>query len=138
MVVKITKQGYYWPSMHKDAAKIIHDCAQCKEQSMAKKTAGKDAIEAVSVWPFSHWGVNILGPLPTTQEIAESIVAKDNKDTTKENAKRKESKEEASIKEAYYQNKLHRYHDIRSNRSTYKLGDFVLLSLSDTESSQTW
>ncbi|GKC10249.1 reverse transcriptase domain-containing protein [Tanacetum coccineum] len=69
--------------------------------------------------------------------IAESIVAKDNKDTTKENAKRKESKEVASIKEAYYQNKLRRYHDVRSNRSTYKLGDFVLLSLSDTESSQT-
>ncbi|GKA44699.1 hypothetical protein Tco_0737495 [Tanacetum coccineum] len=111
------------------------------EQSMAKKTARKDAIAAVSIWPFSHWGVNILGPLPTTQEIrgstnnqlegskafqrrhihsseaiiliAESIIAKDNRDTTKENAKRKESKEVASIEEASYQNKLRRYHDVR-------------------------
>ncbi|GKB72503.1 reverse transcriptase domain-containing protein, partial [Tanacetum coccineum] len=51
MVVKITKQGYYWPSMHRD-------------------------------------------------------VVKDNRSSTKENAKRKKSKEVASIKEAYYQNKL--------------------------------
>ncbi|GJW82179.1 reverse transcriptase domain-containing protein [Tanacetum coccineum] len=159
MVVKIIKQGYYWPSMHRDAAKIIHDCAQCKEQSMAKKIAGKDVIAVVSVWGFSHWGVNILGPLPTTSgglkflaivvehstngsesiiPIAESIISKDNRDTTKENAKRKESKEVASIEEAYYQNKLRRYHDVRSNRSTYKLGDFVLLLLSDTKSPHTW
>ncbi|GJW73228.1 reverse transcriptase domain-containing protein [Tanacetum coccineum] len=48
MVVKITKQGYYWPSMHRDAAKIIQNCAQCKEQSMAKKAAGKNAIAAGS------------------------------------------------------------------------------------------
>ncbi|GKC17715.1 hypothetical protein Tco_1014497 [Tanacetum coccineum] len=65
--------------------------------------------------------------------IAESFVAKDNRNSTKENAKRKESKELASIEEAYYQNKLRKYHDVRGNRSTYKLGDFVLLSLSDTE-----
>ncbi|GJX39003.1 reverse transcriptase domain-containing protein, partial [Tanacetum coccineum] len=25
MVVRITKQGYYWPSMHRDAAKILQD-----------------------------------------------------------------------------------------------------------------
>ncbi|GKB16919.1 reverse transcriptase domain-containing protein [Tanacetum coccineum] len=33
MVVRITKQGYYWPSMHKEAAKAIQDCNKCKEQS---------------------------------------------------------------------------------------------------------
>ncbi|GKB63491.1 reverse transcriptase domain-containing protein [Tanacetum coccineum] len=48
-----------------DATKINQNCAQCKEQSMAKKAAGKDAIAAGSVWPSSHWGVSILGPLPT-------------------------------------------------------------------------
>nr|GEU54316.1 reverse transcriptase domain-containing protein [Tanacetum cinerariifolium] len=31
MVVRITKQGYYWPSMHMEAAKIIQDCNKCKE-----------------------------------------------------------------------------------------------------------
>ncbi|GKC50236.1 reverse transcriptase domain-containing protein [Tanacetum coccineum] len=35
-----------------------------------------------------------------------SFVPKDNRSSTKENATRKESKEVASIEEAYYQNKL--------------------------------
>ncbi|GJR33276.1 hypothetical protein Tco_1109508 [Tanacetum coccineum] len=65
---------------------------------------------------------------------AESVVPKGKGYATKENAKRKEGEETevASIKEAYYQNKLRMYHNIRSNCSTFKLGDFVLLSLSIT------
>ncbi|GJY61760.1 reverse transcriptase domain-containing protein [Tanacetum coccineum] len=66
MVVKITKHGYYETSMHRDVPKIIQNCAQCKEQSMAKKAARKDAIAVKSIWPFNHWGVSILGPLPTS------------------------------------------------------------------------
>ncbi|GJS23743.1 putative nucleotidyltransferase, ribonuclease H [Tanacetum coccineum] len=65
MVVRITKQGYYWPSMHKDVSRIIQDCEKCKEQSVVKKRAKIEAIVAGNAWPFSHWGVNILGPLST-------------------------------------------------------------------------
>ncbi|GKB05395.1 reverse transcriptase domain-containing protein [Tanacetum coccineum] len=64
MVVRITKQGYYWPSMHRDAAKILQDCEKCKEKSAIRKVAESSAMMAESGWPFSHWGVNILGPLP--------------------------------------------------------------------------
>ncbi|GKD16163.1 reverse transcriptase domain-containing protein [Tanacetum coccineum] len=40
--------------------------------------------------------------------IAENAVTKDDRERTKEVTKIKESKEVASIEEAYYQNKLHR------------------------------
>ncbi|GJV43222.1 reverse transcriptase domain-containing protein [Tanacetum coccineum] len=46
MVVRITKQGYYWPSMHRDVSRIIQDCEQCKEQSVVKKRAEIGAIAA--------------------------------------------------------------------------------------------
>ncbi|GJZ67036.1 reverse transcriptase domain-containing protein [Tanacetum coccineum] len=71
---------------------------------------------------------------------AESLAPRGKGYATKENAKRKEGKERevASIKEAYYQNKLRMYHNIRSNCSTFKLGDFVLLSLSSTDGQQVW
>ncbi|GJX69136.1 reverse transcriptase domain-containing protein [Tanacetum coccineum] len=52
-------------------------------------------------------------------------VAKDDRGRTNEVTKRKESKEVASIEEAYYQNELHRYHNKRSNYSIYKVGDFI-------------
>ncbi|GKB07720.1 reverse transcriptase domain-containing protein [Tanacetum coccineum] len=49
---------------------------------------------------------------------------------SKERAERKRNEERdvALIEEAYYQNKLQRYHDTRSGRSTFSLGDFILLS----------
>ncbi|GJR40955.1 reverse transcriptase domain-containing protein [Tanacetum coccineum] len=68
MVVKVMKQGYYWPSIYMDAAKIVQGCTRCQEQSMEKKVLEKDAIAVRNTWPFSHWGVNILGPLPTALE----------------------------------------------------------------------
>nr|GEY53213.1 reverse transcriptase domain-containing protein [Tanacetum cinerariifolium] len=62
MVARMTKQGYYWPSMHRDVARIIQDCNKCKEQSAATKRAEIGAIAAGNAWPFSHWGVRILDP----------------------------------------------------------------------------
>ncbi|GJZ69099.1 hypothetical protein Tco_0632649, partial [Tanacetum coccineum] len=41
--------------------------------------------------------------------------------------KEAEGREVASIEEAYYQNKLQIYYNARSSRSSFKLGDFVLL-----------
>ncbi|GKD66192.1 reverse transcriptase domain-containing protein [Tanacetum coccineum] len=64
LVVRITKQGYYWPSMHREVAKAIQDCEKCKEQSAIRKAGTSGAIAAGSTWPFSHWGIHILGPLP--------------------------------------------------------------------------
>ncbi|GJT91539.1 reverse transcriptase domain-containing protein [Tanacetum coccineum] len=64
LVVRITKQGFYWPSMHREVAKAIQDCEKCKEQSAIRKAGTSGAIAAGSTWPFSHWGIHIIGPLP--------------------------------------------------------------------------
>ncbi|GJX78789.1 reverse transcriptase domain-containing protein [Tanacetum coccineum] len=64
MVVKVIKQGYYWPSTHRDVEKIIQDCTRCQEYSTARKVSSNDAIIVGSTWPFNHWEINILGPLP--------------------------------------------------------------------------
>ncbi|GJW85020.1 reverse transcriptase domain-containing protein [Tanacetum coccineum] len=77
MVVKIIKQGYYWPSMHRDVARIIQDYERYKEQFTVRKRAEIRAIAAGNTWPFSHWGVSILRPLPTApgglKSLAKSI-----------------------------------------------------------------
>ncbi|GKA16353.1 reverse transcriptase domain-containing protein [Tanacetum coccineum] len=54
--------------VHEDAAKVLQDCEKCKEQSAIRKVAKNSVITAKSGWPFSHWGVNILGPLATALE----------------------------------------------------------------------
>nr|GFA31550.1 hypothetical protein [Tanacetum cinerariifolium] len=64
MAPLITKQGYYWPSMHKEVAKSIQDYEKCKEQSAIRKAGTSMAITAGSTLPFSHWRIHILGSLP--------------------------------------------------------------------------
>ncbi|GJZ42042.1 reverse transcriptase domain-containing protein [Tanacetum coccineum] len=64
LVVRITKQGFYCPSMHREVAKAIQDCEKCKEESAIRKAGTSESITAGSTWPFSHWGIHIIGPLP--------------------------------------------------------------------------
>ncbi|GJX02494.1 reverse transcriptase domain-containing protein [Tanacetum coccineum] len=52
MVFRITKQGYYWPSMHIDVSRVIQDCEKCKVQSAVKKRAEIGAIASGNAWPF--------------------------------------------------------------------------------------
>ncbi|GJV93247.1 reverse transcriptase domain-containing protein [Tanacetum coccineum] len=55
MVVRITKQGYYWPSMHRDASKVLQDCEKCKEQSAIRKVADSSAITDETVEHSTKW-----------------------------------------------------------------------------------
>ncbi|GJZ76883.1 reverse transcriptase domain-containing protein [Tanacetum coccineum] len=222
LVVRIMKQGFYWPSMHREVAKAIQDCKKCKEESIIRKVRTSRAIAVGSTWPFSHWGIHIIGRLPMAPEglqflaivVEQSTKSKEEKhfkegmfaDLCKElkitqsfspitehmeimhhigrqltrsqqgwvdnlaktlwihrtlpknseketpfsltygseaviliikttddrgrvqkSTKGKESKEVASIKQAYYRNKLRKYHNARSSHPTYIVGDLVLL-----------
>ncbi|GKC70650.1 hypothetical protein Tco_1116533 [Tanacetum coccineum] len=73
LVVRITKQGYNWPLMPREVAKAIEDYEKCKEQSAIRKAGTSGAISAGSTWPFSHWGIHILGPLPMAPEIRSTL-----------------------------------------------------------------
>ena len=48
---KVLRQGYYWPTMLKDATKISH-------------LPSEPLTSVTSPWPFKQWGLDILGPLP--------------------------------------------------------------------------
>ncbi|GJT21766.1 reverse transcriptase domain-containing protein [Tanacetum coccineum] len=115
MLVRITKQGYYWPSMHRDAAKVHRTLPRnSQKETLFSLTYGSEAI------------------IP----IFENDVAKDDRGRIKEVDKRRGSKEIASIEEAYYRSKLCRHHNKRSSHFIYKIGDFVLLSQKNTGSTQ--
>ncbi|GJW66716.1 putative reverse transcriptase domain, ribonuclease H-like domain protein [Tanacetum coccineum] len=47
-----------------EAAKAIQYCDKYKERSAIRKAWADGAIAVESTWPFSHWGIHILGPLP--------------------------------------------------------------------------
>ncbi|GKA38654.1 reverse transcriptase domain-containing protein [Tanacetum coccineum] len=136
MVVRVMKQGYYWPLMHRDATKIIQDCTQCQEYSMLRKVPSKDAISSGNSWLFSYWfGVPKAITSKDDNQFREeaiissaaSLILVSKGHSSKDKRKEAEGREVASIKEAYYQNKLRRYYNTRSSHFRFKLGEFVLL-----------
>ncbi|GJR76241.1 hypothetical protein Tco_0088606 [Tanacetum coccineum] len=125
-------------------ADSIRNCHKCKEQSAVRKRAEIGAITAGNAWSTLPRNNQKETPFSLTYGseaiilTVESNVAKDDRGRTKEVTKRKESKKVASIEEAYYQNELCRYHNKRSNHSTHKVGDFVLLLQNNTENPHVW
>ncbi|GKC03120.1 hypothetical protein Tco_0994730, partial [Tanacetum coccineum] len=61
------------------------------------------------------------------------IEATDDRGRVQKATKGKESKEVASNKKAYYQNKLRKYYNARSSHPMYIVGDFVLLKRNANE-----
>ncbi|GJT45194.1 reverse transcriptase domain-containing protein [Tanacetum coccineum] len=165
------------------------------------RMSNNDVTIVKNTWPFSHWGINIVRPLPTDPESLKffaiavkhftkwvehveimnyiekqlvrsqqgwvdnlprimwvhrtmpinsqketpftltygleeiitkvtNITSEKKESLTQEMAeiKRNEEKEVALTEDAYNQNKLLRYHDIRNGHSTFSIGDFILLS----------
>ncbi|GJV88395.1 reverse transcriptase domain-containing protein [Tanacetum coccineum] len=66
VVSQIIILGYYWPSMHKDAKELIHKCEACQIYSLVPRKPKQEMTSIMSAWPFSQWGIHIVGPLPTT------------------------------------------------------------------------
>ena len=59
-------QGYYWPTMKSDAADYVRKCDPCQRMSPILKSPVQDLISISSPWPFSQWGIDIMGPFPTS------------------------------------------------------------------------
>ncbi|XP_034709689.1 uncharacterized protein LOC117932524 [Vitis riparia] len=58
-------QGYYWPTMKKDAAAYVKKCDKCQRHAPIPHMPS-GALKPISgPWPFAQWGVDIVGPLPT-------------------------------------------------------------------------
>nr|CAN79632.1 hypothetical protein VITISV_038058 [Vitis vinifera] len=57
-------QGYYWPTMKKDAAVYVKKCGKCQRYAPIPHMPSA-ALKSVSgPWPFAQWGMDIVGPLP--------------------------------------------------------------------------
>ena len=59
-------QGYYWQHMKLDVADYVKKCDPCQRMSPILKSSAQDLVSISSPWPFAQWGIDIVGPLPTT------------------------------------------------------------------------
>ncbi|KAK3022062.1 hypothetical protein RJ639_047330 [Escallonia herrerae] len=61
---KILRQGYYWPTIQKDAIEFIQRCNKCQKFSPVTHTPVAPLTPVVSPIPFAIWGMGLLGPFP--------------------------------------------------------------------------
>ena len=58
------RQGYYWPTILKDATDLVKKCRICQEHTKISRLPSEPLTSITSPWPFQQWGLDILGPLP--------------------------------------------------------------------------
>ena len=61
---KVLRQGYYWPTILRDATDLVRICKICQEHAKISRLPYEPFISIISPWPFQLWGLDILGPLP--------------------------------------------------------------------------
>ena len=64
LAMKALRQGYYWPTMLKDATNLVRKCKIFHEHAKVSHLPSEPLTSVTSPWPFKQWGLDILGPLP--------------------------------------------------------------------------
>ncbi|XP_015947345.1 uncharacterized protein LOC107472336 [Arachis duranensis] len=60
----LIRDSYYWPSMMKDSKEFVKKYVKCQENANFHKAPTTELSLLISSRPFSHWGVDLLGPFP--------------------------------------------------------------------------
>ncbi|XP_058724210.1 uncharacterized protein LOC131595762 [Vicia villosa] len=61
---KALRAGYYWPTMQQDAKEHVQKCDKCQRHADMHLAPPTELKSLSSPWPFSTWGMDLLGPFP--------------------------------------------------------------------------
>ena len=64
LTLKALKQGYFWPTMKKDAFSWAQKCDKCQRFSHIPRQAPAPLCPILVARPFAKWGVDLIGKLP--------------------------------------------------------------------------
>ncbi|GKB04284.1 reverse transcriptase domain-containing protein [Tanacetum coccineum] len=62
--IQAIRTGYYWPTMHTDAHKLIKECNDCQVHRPIPSNLQQNLTPITSPWPFYKWGIDIAGHFP--------------------------------------------------------------------------
>nr|GEY71953.1 reverse transcriptase domain-containing protein [Tanacetum cinerariifolium] len=74
---KVFDSGFYWPTIYKDAFELVKHCDSCQRQG---KISQKDEMPQNSIQVceiFNVWGINFMGPFPSSKGNKYILVAVD-------------------------------------------------------------
>ena len=68
LVGKVVREGYFWPTMQKDAIEFIQKCNKCQWFGNVQHVLVEHLTCISSPWPFWTWRIDIVGPLPLSKK----------------------------------------------------------------------
>nr|GFB06645.1 reverse transcriptase domain-containing protein [Tanacetum cinerariifolium] len=72
---KVFDSGFYWPSIYKDAFKLVKHCDSCQRQGRVsqKDEMPQNFIQICEI--FDVWGIDFMGPFPSSKGNKYILVA---------------------------------------------------------------
>ncbi|KAJ9535409.1 hypothetical protein OSB04_un001477 [Centaurea solstitialis] len=61
---RISRQGYYWPTLREDSIRYVQRCDACQKHSGTSHLPSEPLHSVLIPWPFMRWGMDIVGKLP--------------------------------------------------------------------------
>ncbi|KAJ9556978.1 LOW QUALITY PROTEIN: hypothetical protein OSB04_011592 [Centaurea solstitialis] len=61
---RISRQGYYWPTLRENAITYVQRCDACQKHSGMVHRPSEPLHSVLVPWPFMRWGMDIVGKLP--------------------------------------------------------------------------
>ncbi|XP_074378647.1 uncharacterized protein LOC141720196 [Apium graveolens] len=64
LVLKVLRQGYYWPNMRDDAFNFVRACDRCQRFANYSNAPTSTITSLASPWPFAMWGIDLIREFP--------------------------------------------------------------------------
>ncbi|KAL0412586.1 UNVERIFIED_CONTAM: hypothetical protein Sradi_1460300 [Sesamum radiatum] len=71
---KALRQGYFWPTMRKDAMDLVRKCQKCQVHANITHLPATPLQPIQSPCPFDQWGMDIVGKLPRAPGQREYLI----------------------------------------------------------------
>jgi hypothetical protein len=74
---KIFQAGFYWPTIFKDAHALVQSCDQCQRTGNISRRSEMPQQPIQEVEIFDVWGIDFMGPFPSSKGYEYILVAVD-------------------------------------------------------------
>jgi ribonuclease HI len=65
LVSKAFRRAFYWPTALGDAEELVRRCQGCQYFAKQQHVPAYKLVTIPPTWPFTCWGLDMIGPLPT-------------------------------------------------------------------------
>ncbi|XP_041999956.1 protein NYNRIN-like [Salvia splendens] len=63
---KVLDSGFYWPTLHRDAYEFCQNCGRCQQTGGISKRDEMPQIPVIVCKIFNVWGMDFMGPFPSS------------------------------------------------------------------------